>query len=64
MLKAGTNSGYWGDTEPTSSLFTVGSGYNNTNRVSRNFISYHWHSVPNYRNLDHMKETNPPMDHS
>jgi hypothetical protein len=43
---AGTNAGPWGNTEPTSSLFTVGSSYNNTNRVSRNYISYHWHNVP------------------
>ena len=42
----GTATGPWNDTEPTSSLFTVGSSYNNTNRVSRNFVSYHWHNVP------------------
>jgi hypothetical protein len=38
--------GPWGDFDPTSSVFTVGSGYNNVNRVSRNFISFHWHNVP------------------
>ena len=43
---ADVSSDAFNDTEPTASLFTVGSGYNNVNRVSRNFSSYHWHNVP------------------
>ena len=38
--------GPWNNTEPTSSVFSVGTGYNNVNRISRNFISYLWHDVP------------------
>ena len=43
---ADDNAGPWNDTEPTSSVFTVGSGYNNVNRASRNFVAYLWHDVP------------------
>ena len=33
------------DTEPTSSLFTIGT-YDNINKLSKNYISYIWHNVP------------------
>jgi hypothetical protein len=33
------------DTEPTSSLFTIGT-YDNINKLNNNYISYIWHDVP------------------
>ena len=33
------------DTEPTSSLFTIGT-YDNINKLNNNYIAYIWHNVP------------------
>ena len=47
---AGTNSGPWNDTEPTSTHFTLGTSYNNVNvSGGKSYISYHWHNVPGFQ---------------
>ena len=42
-----TQTGVWNDTEPTSSVFTVGS-FGSTNENTKNYIAYCWTSVPGY----------------
>ena len=42
-----TQTGVWNDTEPTSSVFTVGS-FSSTNENTKNYIAYCWTSVPGY----------------
>ena len=44
------DSSFWNDTTPTSSVFTIGANANTNS--SNDFISYLWHDVPDYRNLD------------
>ena len=39
--------GVWNDTEPTSSVFTVGS-FSSTNENTKNYIAYCWHEVPGF----------------
>ena len=42
-----TQTGVWNDTEPTSSVFTVGS-FGSVNENTKNYIAYCWTSVPGY----------------
>ena len=50
ITNAGTNSGPWNDTEPTSTHFTLGTSYNNVNvSGGKSYISYHWHNVPGFQ---------------
>ena len=44
---AATQTGVWNDTEPTSSVFTVGS-FGSTNENGKNYIAYCWNEVPGY----------------
>ena len=39
--------GVWNDTEPTSSVFTVGS-FSSTNENTKNYIAYCWYSIPGF----------------
>ena len=41
-----TSSGYWNNTSPTSSVFTVGSSFNQSNVY--NYIAYCWHEVEGF----------------
>ena len=42
-----SQTGVWNDTEPTSSVFTVGS-FSSTNENTKNYIAYCWHEVTGY----------------
>ena len=42
---ADSQTSQFNDTEPTSSLFTIGT-YDNINKLNNNYISYLWHDVP------------------
>ena len=42
-----TQTGVWNDTEPTSSVFTVGN-FSSVNENTKNYIAYCWTSVPGY----------------
>ena len=42
---ADSQTSQFNDTEPTSSLFTIGT-YDNINKLNNNYISYIWHDVP------------------
>ena len=47
--QAVVDSGFWNDTTPTSSVFTIGSGYaDSTNASGNNFISYLWAGKQGY----------------
>ena len=40
--------GMWANTNPTNSVFSVGTGYGNTNGNSDSMIAYCWHSVESF----------------
>jgi hypothetical protein len=42
---ADSQTSQFNDTEPTSSVFTIGT-YDNINKLNNNYISYIWHNVP------------------
>ena len=42
-----TQTGVWNDTQPTSSVFTVGS-FSSTNENTKNYIAYCWYEVPGF----------------
>ena len=37
---------YFNDTEPTSTVFSVGSNYDGVNATGRNYMAFLWHDVP------------------
>jgi hypothetical protein len=45
-----SNSSFWNNTTPTSSVFTIGS-HGEVNASGQNFISYVWHSVAGYSKI-------------
>jgi hypothetical protein len=44
---ASDDNGYWNDTAPTNSVFTIGN-YGRVNTSTSNYIAYCWHSVEGY----------------
>ena len=43
--------GMWANTNPTNSVFSVGTGYGNTNGNSDGMIAYCWHSVEGFSKI-------------
>jgi hypothetical protein len=61
---ADSQTSQFNDTEPTSSLFTIGT-YDNINKLNNSYIAYLWHNVPGLQKFGEYKgaDTNGAIGH-
>jgi len=61
---ADSQTSQFNDTEPTSSLFTIGT-YDNINKLNNSYIAYLWHDVPGLQKFGEYKgaDTNGAIGH-
>ena len=62
--QADSQTSQFNDTEPTSSLFTIGT-YDNINKLNNSYIAYLWHNVPGLQKFGEYKgaDTNSGVGH-